>query len=271
MGFIDYRKKSNNFIFAFLTAWIALFSSSQSLASFANGSIKNLTILAEPNMVAPLTKIARLYSQKNSVVVSVSFGSAHDLIGEIDSGEPADIFISGHRNWINSLRQKGLIDIYSITHIANDNLVLATSSENLNIAASLLEKKMTLSKALEIIDHGHSVLILDNENTSLGQYSHNLLNNSNFSNLKLVEKLSEDKNSVLNLLTTNTDNYAILLSSQVNDRRGFKLLSNPKDMTIFYQALVIAGDNMEAAREFAKFLHSVPAKIIFRENGFSVD
>jgi len=94
--------------------------------------IKNLTVLAEPNMVPSLTKLSRIYSQKNGVTISVNFSSSTDLISEIESGEPADVFISAHKFWIENLKQKGLVDIYNISHIADDSLVLVTSDRNMN-------------------------------------------------------------------------------------------------------------------------------------------
>ena len=42
-------------------------------------------------------------------------------------------------------------------------------------------------------------------------------------------------------------------------------------LDIFYQALVIAGNNMEVAREFLKFLKTPQSKEILKENGFIVD
>lgn len=238
---------------------------------FAVGQIKNLTVLAEPNMVQALTKIARIYAQKNSVIVSVSFGSSADLINDIEAGEPADVFISAHRDWINNLKQKGLVDIYSINHIASDGLVLVTSSENPRIPAQLLEKNITLEDSLRVLDAYRAILIVDNNDTSLGQYTHSLLDYLQLPNIKVFEKLNEDKTSVFNLIDDNTDNYTILLASQLKDRKHLKTLVNSHTQNIFYQTLVIAGDNMEGAREFAKFLKSSQARAIFTQSGFLVD
>ncbi|MBM3579327.1 MAG: ABC transporter substrate-binding protein [Alphaproteobacteria bacterium] len=125
---------------------------------------RNLTIFAETNLSQTLIKISRLYSQKSNVVVSVNFNSSADLIVEINSGEPADVFISTNPNQIESLKQRGLVDVHNIGYIARNN----------------------------------------------------------------------------------------------------------KDNT-YYQALVIAGDNMDLAREFLKFLKSDAAKAIFKESGFLTD
>lgn len=242
------------------------------VANLANSAqIKNLTILAEPNMVTALTKIARIYSQKNSVIASISFASSADLINDIDAGEPADIFISAHKDWINNLKQKGLVDIYSISHIASDGLVLVTSSENKNIPLALLGKNISLENSLKILDQNHLDLIIDNDGSSLGQYSHDLLTSLQLQNIKIFEKLQEDKASVFSLIDKNRDNYTIILTSQTKGRDGLKILSNIQSQNIFYQALVIAGDNMEGAREFSRFLQSPQARTIFKQSGFFID
>jgi molybdate transport system substrate-binding protein len=260
-------RKINFRIFCFLV--ITYFALSSSFASAAQ--IKNLTVLAEPNLVAALTKISRIYSQKNAVIVSVGFASAASLISDIDSGEPSDVFISAHQDWVTDLKQKGLVDIYNVDHIASDELLLVASRDNLSVPGYLGEKNTDFEEALKVLDHNHLNLIVDNDESSLGKYSNAMITAMQLQNIKLFTKLSEDKSLITNLLQDNLDSYAILLASQVNNRKNLKVLARKKTQHIFYQALVIAGDNMDVAREFLKFLKSAQAKAIFRENGFVVE
>ncbi|MES2960971.1 MAG: molybdate ABC transporter substrate-binding protein [Pseudomonadota bacterium] len=236
--------------------------------SFATPS-RNLTIFAEPNMVLALTKIARLYSQKSNVIVAVNFNSSSDLITNVDSGEPADIFISAHSGWIETLHQKGLVDIYNSGYIASDNLVLVTAKNNPNVPEELRNPKISLEDALTILNRNKSTLILDFEGNSSGKFSNDLIKNSIFNNLKLCNKLAEDKSSILSSIKSDPESYALLLESQVKNDPYFQILAIKKDENIFYQAMVIAGDNMEIAREFLKFLKSDAAKKILVQNGFS--
>lgn len=247
--------------------FLLFFSVSNSFAS----SSRNLTVLAEPNMVLALTKIARLYSQKSGVIVSVNFASSVDLINEIDAGEPADIFISAHNRWIETLRQKGLVDVYNIGYFASDKLALVTSKANSNLPAELMDKKLSLEEALEILNRNKSTLILDNEGNSSGKYSNDLVESMALSDLKQYHKLAEDKSPVVNLVKSNNDQYALLLTSQVRKDEELQVLSLKSDEDIFYQALVIAGDNMEIAREFLKFLKSPAAQMILKDSGFFVN
>lgn len=232
---------------------------------------KSLTVLAEPNMVEALTKISRLYSQRNVAIVSVGFGDSSDLIEDIEAGEPSDIFISAHRYWIENLKQKGLVDIYNIGHIANDSLVLVTSKNNIRIPSELLVDNLSFIKSLQGLNKYGLNLIIDNEGTSLGQYSKKILQDYGLNQIRVYEKLREDKTTIANLINNNNDSYTIFLGSQIKDNDDFRVISKLKNKQIFYQALVIAGDNMDTAREFLKFLKSKEAKEIFEKSGFIVE
>ncbi len=246
---------------------IFLVFSSPSLAF----QLDNLTILAEPNMTVALTKISRIYSQKNGVIISINFAPSSQLISDIEEGEPSDVFISAHRYWIEDLKHKGLVDIYNIDHIADDSLVLATSQKNNNVFKELASQNLNLAQSLQILNQYGANLILDDEGSSLGQYSQNILNAIDTTNLQIFKKLPEDKTSLLKTLENDTQNYSILLSSQLIGHPEFKILSGLKNQRIFYQALVIAGDNMDKARQFLRFLKSKEAKKIFKESGFIVE
>ena len=111
--------------------------------SFGSQS-RNLTVFSEPNMSVALSKIARLFSQKNNVIVSINFSSSFDLIDEIDMGAPANVFVSAHPQIIENLRQKGLVDVYNIAYIANDELVLSTSKSNNHFPIKLLKKNINM-------------------------------------------------------------------------------------------------------------------------------
>ncbi len=232
---------------------------------------RTLTVFAEENMSSALIKLARVYSQKNRVIVSVNFNSSAELMNDIDSGEPADIFISAHSGWLESLKQKGLTDIYNTGHIARDRLVLVAANSNTQIPTELKNKKITLENALKIVNQNKFTLLTDQEATSSGKFSNDLVRSLALDELHLFTKLSEDKSSGFKLTGDNALSYALLLNSQVVNRKNLQILATQKQAAISYQALVIAGDNMETAREFLKFLKSDTAKTILHDNGFIID
>ncbi len=232
---------------------------------------RNITIFAEQNMTTALVKLARIYSQKNHIVATVNFNSSSELMNDVDSGEPADIFISAHSGWIDSLKQKGLVDIYNTGYIAYDRLVLATSKDNQNIPAQLLEKNISLESALKILNKQKATLLTNTEGSSSGKFSKELINFLNLDDLKVFTKLGEDKSRDLDLNNDNSQGYALILASEAKTHKNLKILAEQKQTNIIYQALVIAGDNMEVAREFLKFLKTDTARNVLRSNGFVVD
>jgi len=232
---------------------------------------RNITILAEPNMVLALTKIARLYSQQSNVITSLNFASSANLIEEIDLGEPADVFISAHVPSVDILRQKGLVDVYNIGYIARDEIVIATSKDNPDLLASMIAKDIAFNDAIKKLNENKATLVLDDQSTALGRFSFDVISPLASHELKLLIRDDNEKSSILKIAKSNDQYYTILLRSQVLKDDNLQILATKKDTNIFYQALVIAGDNMEVAREFLKFLKSPKAKEILIDCGFLVE
>jgi molybdenum ABC transporter molybdate-binding protein len=229
---------------------------------------RNLTIFADPNMALAITKIARIFSQKFNVITSVNFNFGINLIDEIDSGVPVDVFISAHPIMIDSLRNKGLVDFYNNGYIARDQLILVTTKTNSNIPQEIIDKeKISLTEALKIISKNKAYLVIDNENNSSGNIARNFINRLSLTGFKIFKKSNEEKSSLVTMIKNHQENYSLLLLSQIKNQENFQILAQDDD-NIFYRSLVIAGDNMELAREFLKFLKSDQASQILKESGF---
>lgn len=229
---------------------------------------RTLTIFAESHLALPLTKIARQFSRASNVIVSINFTSADNLIYNIDNGEPADMFISGHSSWIETLHQKGVIDIYNIGYVAQDRLVITTHQKNDLIPQKLALGGLSFNGALQVLNDDNAALIIDEDGNSSGFFAKNVLDKSKLPNIRVFNRLAEDRTSLLGSIKNNKNNYSLLLESQLYNKNDFKILAKNSDLSIFYQALIIAGDNMEVAREFLKFLKSEEAKTYFKSYGF---
>ena len=258
------RPKSKN-IFGKSAILGTLFFALLSFNSYAV-TPKTLTIFAEPNLAYALTEIVKNYSKESATIVSVQFGPASDMISRIEDGEASDLFLSAHKTWIDNLKQKGLIDIYNINHITDDTLTLVTSAENVSVPQALDVKDLDFYEALAILNKNRLDLFVDNDFSSLGQHSKYLIDYKKFNSIRLFKKLPEDKTPVLEVILKNNRIYGIVLGSQISDR--LKVISRLENRKIFYQALVVAGDNMDNAREFSNFLKSKQSQKIFRKNGF---
>jgi molybdenum ABC transporter molybdate-binding protein len=236
----------------------------------AKNYVRSLTIVAEPNMVYALTKIARIYSGENNVAISVSFDSSDKLIDDIELGEGIDLFISANYRKIKSLKQKASFDVYNSPIIAFDRLLLATSATNPQIPDQLHDKKISITEAVKILGNNDIILMIDGSESFLGQYSKDIIDSMAGSNLKLIIKADDDKNQLIDDLYQG-NNYAILLASQIKNNHRLFVVNDPNQDDIGYQALIIAGDNMELTREFVKFLQGNEAKAILSNSGLIVN
>lgn len=248
-----------------IKVFIFLFALTYSGSEVFANQTRNLTILAEQSMIFSLTKIARLYSQKNNIATTINFGSSAQLASNIEEGEPADVFISAHHAIIDSLKQKGLIDFYNNSNIAFDRLAIATSIDNPNLKD--FNQSLDFNNALKFLDKNKSIIVIDNSGNSSGVLIDEIIKNLNFNDLQIIVKINEDRDSMTNLIRKNKEQYGVMLLSQAFNKKTLKIIAI-SDFEINYQALAITGENMQVAREFLKFLKSDIAKKIFMDNGF---
>ncbi|MFM7621064.1 MAG: substrate-binding domain-containing protein [Alphaproteobacteria bacterium] len=260
-----------NFKKKIITQIIILASLVITISQAQGNAVRNLTIYAEPNLFVAFTKIARIYSQNFAVNVSLNFNPSLDFVDEIDSGEPADIFISAHPIFAETMKQKGLIDVYNIGYIANDELILVTSKDNKELPVKFIDNNLSLEEAIRLIDQSKNNIIIDHEGNSSGFFAKNFLQNFTLENLSIFSKLPEDKNSIIRDLTNDPNSYALIFASHLRNAKNLQILARKKDKNIYYRALVIAGDNMEVAREFLKFLKKSQSQKILQENGFFIN
>jgi len=232
--------------------------------------IGNVTVFAENNMAYPLVKLTRIYSKDAKSAVSIDFNYSFELIENIDAGEPADVFISSHPEWIKTLKNKGLVDVYNVVNLAKDKLLLVTSKNNRKIEIEKINKSADINSILKQINKQNIPLIVDSEYTSLGLYTEDIIKKAKVRNQKIFRKFSEDKKSIIDFINENDEYCGIVLASSVKYEDEIMVLKEIADEEINYQALVIAGDNMNQARDFLKFAQSAKAKKVLMQSGFTV-
>lgn len=234
-----------------------------SINSYAKEST-NLTIFAESNLALPLSEIVRKYSREKNTIVSINFSSSLDLISKIDEGDPADIFISSHEDWVKTLKQKGLIDIYSLVNIARDELVLITSIKNEEFFQEEIDLD-NLEAIFERLNIMHYNLISDSDFRSLGRYSNEIIEKYHINPIRVFRRVNEDKKSMIDFVAEDNRLFALVLKSEILPTDNIKIVSTINDLHINYQASVIAGNNMDVARDFIKFLESQNSQNFFTD------
>ena len=83
-----------------------------------------LTVFAAASLTDVLTEIGAAFEAKSGIRVRFSFAASSALARQIESGAPADLFVSADLEWMDYLEQRSLIDPATRRNVASNRLVL---------------------------------------------------------------------------------------------------------------------------------------------------
>ena len=89
---------------------------------------RELTVFAAASMADVLTEIGRSFEARTGIAVRFSFAASSALARQIESGAPADVFVSADLEWMDYLAEQSLIDPASRSDVAGNRLVLIATS-----------------------------------------------------------------------------------------------------------------------------------------------
>ncbi len=176
------------------------------------------------------------------------------------------------------LKKMGLIDVYSLTNVVKNRLVLAISS-NSKWAKSVPEDG-TLAAKLDFLLNRAIMSTGDPASCDIGLYTKQaIMRTDEVRGTKLWNnfnsKTIKSPNSKYNLyLISHGETAGIIFASEAYKNKEVKVLANLDEKLhdpIIYQAAVVAGESMSNARGFIDYLKSEDAKKVFKKYGFVVD
>lgn len=240
--------------------------------------LPQVTILAASSISEPLTEISRIYSREHNVVVTTSFDGTAELANKIEQGEQADIFISSHQFWMADLKQKGLVDVYSLSNLVQNKLALVVSTKS--YLSTYPTPGKSFAAKLNYLNR-RSIMVMGDFNTSaLGRHTAQALQNYDTKkgtrlwrslNNKIIPSISA-KSTLYLIANGETAGIVYYSDAYNNDEVSIvDVIDTTLHDPIIYQAAVVAGENMTIAREFLIFLQSSRAKQIYKKYGFIVD
>lgn len=118
-------------------ALLALLAAASGAASAHERVQSQFTVFAAASMTDVLTEIGDAFTKETGIPVRHSFAASSVLARQIESGAPADVFVSADLEWMDYLEERGRIDAASRRVVAGNELVLiapATSEIELAIA-----------------------------------------------------------------------------------------------------------------------------------------
>ena len=200
--------------------------------------------------------------------ITTNIGDTPSHITAIEEGAEANVLITPNGQWIATLQQKGLIDIYSRVPVIRNFMVL-TGASSMRIPKPL-SPDTTLR---DLSDHplDFTMNFGDPALNAEGIFAMSILRKMNL--IGEFEPYYHFFGSMYEMMETLEKPDAVgftyrseaLLFPNVRILQRFNTDIAPP---ITYEAVVIAGENMAEAREFITYLRSSDAQRIFTQYGF---
>jgi len=98
--------------------------------SYARSADRGLTVFAAASLANVLERIGAQFTAERQVPVRFSFAASSALARQIESGAPADVFVSADQDWMTYLQQHELIDAKTRVDIVSNALVLIAPADS---------------------------------------------------------------------------------------------------------------------------------------------
>lgn len=213
-----------------------------------------------------MTEAADVWAARKHAKPIISFAGSPALARQIESGAPADIFVSADEEWMDYVAKKGLIRAETRVSFLSNRLVLiapAASTTRLTIG-----RNFPLARAL-----GNGRLAMaDPDSVPAGKYGKAALENLGvWSSVQTKVARAENVRAALALVERGEASFGIVYatdaraSTRVRVVGAFPTNSHP---AITYPIAVLRASTNADADSFRRFLISREGKAIFARRGF---
>ncbi len=242
---------------AALTAFAPLPAHAADVLVFAAASMKNALDAAAHN-----------FMQQGGAPVKISYAASSELAKQIESGAPADIFISADLDWVDYLQKRNLIRPDTRRNLLGNELVLvAPKGSGTKIA---IKPGMNLVAALA----GGRLAMADPDSVPAGKYGKAALEKlgiwqavqphvAGAENVRAALLLVDRKETPLGIV------YATDAAADPNVEIAGVFPADTHPPIIYPVAVTAVSTNADAAK-FLAYLESSAARPAFEKQGFTV-
>lgn len=227
----------------------------------------NLTVIADPSLLLPLSEIAREYSKGTGTPLTIIAEDSRDPADRIEQGFEAHVLLSADPTLVARLAQRGLIDVFGTLTFARTQLAL--------VAPADMEKSLGLAKHISfaalLFSHPDLPIYVSDPSTPEGLRAQKMGEGREFSH-EIVERsvVQADHEGVFNAMKE-VPGFGLVLAADAAATPSVTILSLLPEETIEsvrYDAVVLASEAMDPARKFTHYLNGKQARTIFKKYGF---
>jgi molybdate transport system substrate-binding protein len=241
-------------IFSFCTAPAAL---ADDVLVFAAASLKNA-----------LDDAAAAYQRQDGDKISISYAASSALAKQLESGAPADIFISADLDWMDYAQQRNLIKPATRKNLLGNRLVLIAP------ASSTLTVEIKPNFPLAALLGDGRLSMADPDAVPAGKYGQAALEKLGvWASVEGKVARAENVRAALFFVSRQEAPLGIVYETDAAADKGVKTVAAfPEDThpPIVYPIALTAASKNAGAAKFLGFLESPAAKPFFEKQGFTV-
>ena len=238
------------------------------LAATTSAAERVITVFAASSLTDVLEEIGKTYTADTGMGVRFSYAASSALARQIESGAPAEAFVSADQEWMDYLAERKLIKPATRSNIATNSLVLvapADSKLQLKIAPGF-----PLAGALG--DKGR-IATGDPATVPVGRYAKDALNALGvWTSVATRLVPAENVRSALNFVALGEAPVGIVYATDARGNAKVRVLdtfpASSHDPITCPAAVTIRGGT--DASNFVQFLRGGKARAIFLKYGFGV-
>ncbi len=247
----------------FSLAVVLLFTCTPLLAAEA----EKVTIFAASSATDMLDELIAAYNKKGGKVIA-SYASTGVLAKQIESGAPANLFLSANEEWMDYLAGAGLLEDGTRREWLGNILVLIAPKD------SKIKYKFSDGKKLSTVLNKERLAVGDPDHVPAGQYAKVSLEKLGlWDDIKGQIAAAENVRVVLTLVSRGEAPLGIVFGSDVTAAKGSVIVVDelPKNSygSISYPMAMIKGKATAEARKFNDYLKSTEAQAVVKKYGFT--
>ncbi len=227
----------------------------------------DVTVFAAASLKESLDAVARKFEEGSGHKVVVSYGASSALARQIESGAPADLFISADLDWVDYLEQRKLLASGTRTHLLRNELVLVAP------AGSKLAVALMPGLDLGAILGGERLAIANPEAVPAGKYGKAALAALGaWAGVEGKLARAENVRAALLLVSRGECPLGIVYKTDALADKGVRVVASFPPAThppIVYPAALTAASTAMAAKPLLAFLASRDARAVWERHGFT--
>jgi molybdate transport system substrate-binding protein len=227
-----------------------------------------ITVFAAASLKNALDEVNAAYKVQSGVDVSASYAASSALAKQIESGAPADVFISADVQWMDYLSGKKLVTDETRKNLLGNTLVLVAGKDAV--------KPVEIKKGFDLIELlGDGKLAMGAvDSVPAGKYGKQALESLGvWSSVESHVAQAENVRAALVLVAKGEAPYGIVYRTDAAAEKNVSVVGTfPEDShaPIVYPAAIVASSQNSRAGPYLAFLQSATARTIFETQGFIV-